>query len=209
MNIKICGVSDMKQLAQLEGLDIEFAGLNFRKGSANYVGEQIRGAELKKADLDIRTVGVFHNPEMIEVLDAIDEYGIDIVELTGEEGPEICADLSEEVEVMKKFHLSPGSRISVDKLVAPYDAVCDYFMFGAQAQENLAGSVLQFDWELLRSSRIEKPFFIAGIGPADAEKVLSFSHPDFFGIELGPGFDKEPGVKDLGAILGFRRVVRG
>jgi phosphoribosylanthranilate isomerase len=68
---------------------------------------------------------------------------------------------------------------------------------------------VQFDWEILSKTRIEKPFFIAGIGTDDAGKVLSFSHPDFFGIELGAAFEKEPGVKDMGAILGFRRVVRG
>ncbi len=26
MNIKVCGITDMKQLQQLDGLDIEFAG---------------------------------------------------------------------------------------------------------------------------------------------------------------------------------------
>ena len=29
MNIKVCGITDMKQLQQLDGLDIEFAGLIF------------------------------------------------------------------------------------------------------------------------------------------------------------------------------------
>ncbi|MBC7424043.1 MAG: phosphoribosylanthranilate isomerase, partial [Ferruginibacter sp.] len=37
MNIKVCGITQLKQLQQLDGLNIDFAGLNFFKGSPRYV----------------------------------------------------------------------------------------------------------------------------------------------------------------------------
>lgn len=207
MNIKVCGITEMKQLHQLEGLDIEFAGLIFFKDSARYAGDMIKGTELKKADLDLRKVGVFVDPELIEVLDAIDEYGIDVVQLHGNESPQICEDLSAEVEVIKAFRVEPGANI--DRMIKPYDAVCDYYLFDSTGKkESLAENSAKFDWELLKNSKIEKPFFIGGgINPEDAELLLGFSHPDFFGVDLGLGFEKSPGLIDMAKLLKFKKEV--
>ena len=84
--------------------------------------------ELKNADLDIKKVGIFKNPEMIEVLDAIEDYGLDVVELHGDESPEMCEDLSSAVEVIKAFQVTKDG-IDIDELVEPYDAECDYYLF--------------------------------------------------------------------------------
>ena len=41
MNIKVCGITQLKQLQQLDGLNIEFAGLIFVKDSPRYVGDKL------------------------------------------------------------------------------------------------------------------------------------------------------------------------
>lgn len=208
MNIKVCGITEMKQLQQLDGLDIDFAGLIFYKDSPRYIGNKISGKELKKADLDLKKVGVFVNPEMIEVLDAIDEYGLDAVQLHGDETPEMCEDLSSEVEVIKAFRVTDGA--DIDKLVAPYDAVCDYYLFDTGGlKESFGGTGKQFDWSILTKAKIEKPFFLSGgIGPDDAPKVKAFTHPDFFGVDINSKFEKEPGVKDMSKLLHFRQAMK-
>ena len=33
MNIKVCGITQLKQLQQLDGLSIDFAGLDFQKAA--------------------------------------------------------------------------------------------------------------------------------------------------------------------------------
>jgi len=198
----------MKQLQQLDGLEIDFAGLIFYKESPRYIGEKISKKELKKADLDIKKVGVFVNPEMIDVLDAIDDYGLDAVQLHGDESPEMCEDLSSEVEVIKAFRITGDE--DIDKLVAPYDAVCDYYLFDTGGlKESLGGTGKQFDWSILTKAKIEKPFFLSGgISPDDAVKVKAFKHPDFFGVDINSMFEKEPGVKDMGKVLQFREAMK-
>ena len=216
MNIKVCGITEMKQLQQLDGLDIDFAGLIFYKESPRYIGDKISKQDLKKADFDLKKVGVFVNPEMIDVLDAIDDYGLDAVQLHGDESPEMCEDLSSEVEVIKAFRVTDG--VDIDKLVAPYDAVCDYYLFDtggytsplAGGREGaFGGTGKQFDWTILTKAKIEKPFFLSGgIGPDDAPKVKSFKHPDFFGVDINSLFEKEPGVKDMSKVLQFRQGLK-
>jgi phosphoribosylanthranilate isomerase len=208
MNIKVCGITEMKQLNQLDGLEIDFAGLIFYKDSPRYIGEKISAKELKKADLDIKKVGVFVDPEMIEVLDAIDEYGLDVVQLHGNESPEMCEDLSSEVEVIKAFRVSDG--VNIDKMVAPYDSVCDYYLFDTGGlKESLGGTGQQFDWSILAKAKIEKPFFLSGgIGLEDAAKVKAFKHPDFYAVDINSRFEKSAGVKDMGAVLQFKQALK-
>ena len=210
MNIKVCGITQLKQLQQLEALNVDFAGLIFYKESPRYMGDKLLGKDVKSADFDLKKVGVFVNPEMIEVLDAIDEYGLDVVQLHGDESPEMCEDLSEEVEVIKAFRITPGDDINIDKLVNKYDAVCDYYLFDtAGLKESFGGSGQQFDWSILSKAKIEKPFFLSGgIGLEDAAKVISFKHLDMFGVDVNSKFEKEPGIKDMGLILGFKQALK-
>ncbi len=208
MNIKVCGITEMKQLQQLDGLDIDFAGLIFYKESPRYISDKISKKELKSADFDLKKVGVFVNPEMIDVLDAIDDYGLDAVQLHGDESPEMCEDLSSEVEVIKVFRITGDE--DIDKLVAPYDAVCDYYLFDTGGlKESFGGTGKQFDWTILTKAKIEKPFFLSGgISPDDAPKVKAFKHPDFFGVDINSLFEKEPGVKDMSKVLHFRQAMK-
>lgn len=207
MNIKVCGITEMKQLKQLEGLDIDFAGLVFYKDSPGYIGDKLSKKEVKNADFDLKKTGVFINPEMIDVLDAIDEYGLQVVQLNGDESPGMCEDLSSEVEVIKAFHIT--GQEDIDKLVAPYDAVCDYYLFDKAIDYSLGGTGQQFDWNVLTKAKIEKPFFLSGgIGPEDAAKLKAFKHPDFFGININSKFETAPGVKDMSKVLQFKMALK-
>ncbi len=208
MNIKVCGITQLKQLQQLEGLNIDFAGFIFVKDSPRYMGDKLKGTEIKKGDFDIKKVGVFVNPEMIEVLDAIDEYGLDVVQLHGKESPEMCEDLSSEVEVIKAFSID-ASTTDIDALVADYDAVCDYYLFDTADPAAKGGTGKQFDWKLLTKAKIEKPFFLSGgISLDDMDKIKKFKHPDFFGIDINSRFEKEPGVKDMALILQCKQALK-
>lgn len=199
INIKVSGITELKQLNQLDGLGIDFAGLIFLKSSPLYIGEKAKPAEWKKTDLDIKKTGVFKDPEMIDVLDAIDQYRLDAVELHGDNSPEMCEDLGSEVEVIKAFSIA--EEFDIDEMIEPYDAVCDFYLFERRGTS--------FDWARLKKSRIEKPFFLSGqIGPEDAKVIRSFKHPDFFGVDINEQFEKDSGVKDMVKILQFRQALK-
>ena len=210
MNIKVCGITQIKQLRQLEAMNIDFAGLIFYKESPRYVGDKLPKEEIKSADFDIKKVGVFVNPEMIDVLDAIDDYGLDIVQLHGDESPGMCEDLGSEVEVIKAFRIGKGDNVDIDKLVQPYDAVCDYYLFDtAGLKESFGGTGQQFDWGILNKAKIEKPFFLSGgIALEDAQRVKGFKHPDFYAVDINSKFEKEPGIKDMALVLGFKQALK-
>jgi phosphoribosylanthranilate isomerase len=208
MNIKVCGITSMKQLQQLDGLDIDFVGLNFFKQSPRYVGNKINTEELEGADLDIRKVGVFVNADYDEIMKTSEKFDLDIVQLHGDESVQLCSKLSSQIELIKAFAIEPGTT-SIDHRLKEYDEVCDYYLFDSVSSNGFGGTGEQFDWEMLASCKIEKPFFIAGgITNADALKIRHFKHPDFFGIDINSGFEKEPGIKDMGKILQLKQALK-
>jgi phosphoribosylanthranilate isomerase len=208
MNIKVCGITEMKQLQQLDGLAIDFAGMIFSKDSPRYISDKLSKRDVKKADFDLKKTGVFVNPEMIDVLDAIDEYGLEVVQLHGNESPEMCDDLSTEVEVIKVFSIK-DNEVDIDELVAEYDAVCDYYLFDKATDYSIGGTGEQFDWNILKKAKIEKPFFLSGgIAVEDAAKLKAFKHPDFFGVDINSRFETEPGVKDMAKLLQFKLALK-
>ncbi len=209
MNIKVCGITQMKQLQQLDGLNIDFAGMIFHKDSPRYVDDKLPKDEVKESDFDVKKVGVFVDAEMIDMLDAIDDYGLDVIQLHGNENPEVCADLSEEVEVIKVFHIDENTK-DIDALIADYDEVCDYYLFDTSVDGVTGGTGKKFDWKILNKAKIEKPFFISGgISLDDVAAIKKIKHPDFYGIDINSKFEKEPGVKDMAMILKLKQDLKG
>ena len=136
-------------------------------------------------------------------MEMVEKYELDMVQLHGNESPELCAELSEDTEVIKVFSIGKDTE-SIDKLIAPYDNVCDYYLFDTSTKGSKGGTGVKFDWKKLAGAKIEKPFFLSGgIGPDDVAIIKKFKHPDFFGIDVNSKFEKEPGVKDMGQVLGF------
>jgi len=209
MNIKVCGITQLKQLQQLDGLDIDFAGLIFFKDSPRYAGDKIQGKDLKNSDFDLKKVGVFVNADYDEIMKVVEDYGLDVVQLHGDESPELCEELSDDVEVIKAFNIGDG-KASVDEMVADYDAVCDYYLFDTKGSDGTVGGTgKQFDWKLISKAKIEKPFFLSGgIGLEELAKVKAFKHPDYYAVDLNSKFEKEPGVKDMGLLLQFRQGLK-
>ncbi len=208
MNTKVCGITQLKQLQQLDGLDIAFAGLIFHKDSPRYMGDKISKEELKNSDFDLKKVGVFVNADYDDIIDAIEDYGLDVVQLHGDESPELCEQLSEEVEVIKAFKIG-NSKVSIDEMVADYDEVCDYYLFDTASSEMEGGTGKQFDWTIISKAKIEKPFFLSGgIGVDDVKKLKAFKHPDYFAVDVNSKLEKEPGVKDMALVLQFRQGLK-
>ena len=209
MNIKVCGITTMKQLQQLDGLEVAFAGLIFFKKSPRYVEGKISKEELSDADLDIKKVGVFVNAAFDEIMETVEDYGLDVVQLHGDESPHLCEQISNEIETIKAFRIDDQVDKSIDYMLKEYDDVCDYYLFDTAGKNGAGGTGKKFDWKKIADSKIEKPFFLSGgISPEDAMLVKKFKHPDYYGVDVNSRFEKEPGVKDMSLVLKFIHALK-
>ncbi len=205
LNIKVCGITILEQLYQLDKLFVDYAGFVFNKKSNQNVIGKIQAEELKYADVDIKKVGVFCNTDYNSVLTYIKNYGLDLIQLNGAESPELCKMLSKEIAVIKTFNIDNFDSHKINSIINAYDDAVDYYSFDVDINLNNKGISNSIDWNMIGKTSIEKPFFIGGAGvkPSDAPMIHQFKHPDFFGVDLNDNFEKISGQKDTSLIVSF------
>jgi phosphoribosylanthranilate isomerase len=208
MKIKVCGNTVLDQLEELDDLEIDYAGLIFYEQSPRYVLKKISGKEVRDLNLSIPKVGVFVNAPEEEIRKQIVDFGLDLVQLQGDETASFCNRISDHIKVIKAFRIA-NLETNIDWLVNEYEEVCDYYLFDKESAGLYGGTGEKFNWELLKKSNLKKPFFLSGgISSNDADALKKFEHPFFYGVDVNSRFEREPGVKDMVAIKEFVNEIK-
>lgn len=211
MRIKVCGMTSTEQVLQLDDMGVEFAGFIFYPKSPRYVHKFMPQAEIKKIKgKHINKVGVFVNATVEEVLQAVDECGLYLVQLHGDETPKYCEKIANYVGVVKAFRLREEDNVLWK--VKDYMDIADMFLFDTEGA-GYGGTGKQFDWNILRGLNIGKPFFLSGgIGPDDVDKLKEFSgepvSKDLFSADVNSKFEIAPGIKDMDMLRSFIQSVK-
>lgn len=208
MKIKVCGNTDIDQLKEFNVLNIDYAGLIFYKQSPRYVLKNLAGQEVKNLNLSIQKVGVFVNATEEEIMKQVEDFGLDIVQLHGDETPTFCNKISDHIKVIKAFRITSFDN-NIDWLVKEYDEVCDFYLFDKGSAGLYGGTGQKFDWTLLEKSVIGKPFFLSGgISIEDINALKQFNHSFFYGVDVNSKFETSPGIKNMNLIREFENELR-
>ena len=197
MKIKVCGLREIRNLSELDEVQIHFVGLNFYHKSKRFIDHS--QAYLLSNYKRHPKVGVFVNARIQYLFDMVKIYGLDFVQLHGNESPEYVEAAMKEVKVIKVFSIQ--SKEDFDK-VNEYKK-CNYFLFDTKTPD-FGGSGKSFDWTLLQHYKGDTKFFLAGgIGIGSLEQIKQFKHPAFHGLDINSAFEKSPGLKDVELIRKF------
>lgn len=205
MKIKVCGLTQLDQLRQLDQLNIAFGGLIFYPKSLRYVLKQMSSLEVKNYKGNIEKVGVFVNSTYDEIMKCAEEWGLHMIQLHGEETPRFCERIGEHLKVIKAFRIGPDDNI--DNKIGHYENACDMFLFDT-AGETYGGTGKKFDWDLLHQININKPFLLSGgIGPDDAMVLKRFTQGTngqwLLAPDINSRFEIAPGIKDIKLVKKF------
>ena len=197
--LKICGMRDPRNIAEVAALAPDYMGFIFYDRSPRYVGMLSPGI-LRSLPDSVQKVGVFVNPSVEHAESTIERYGLDLVQLHGDETVEVCRAIRKKCPVTKAFRLRQNADLSV---VGTYADACDYFLFDTPT-ENFGGSGSRFDWTLLERFESPLPFFLSGgIGPDDVAQVRAFCHPALKVVDVNSRFEIEPGLKNVTSLAKF------
>ncbi len=204
MKVKVCGITSAEQLKELQEIGVDYAGFIFYEKSPRFVGSHLMTSDqVKKAGLSIHKIGVFVNAGEEQIIQIVDEWGLDMVQLHGEESPVFCEKISNHVKTIKAFRVSDQESLSYK--IIPYQNAVDYFLFDAMGKQ-YGGTGNQFNWDVVVSANISKPFFLSGgIGPNDISSIFSFAafNKNCFAVDVNSKFELEPGKKDMNLVKSF------
>lgn len=209
MRLKVCGMTMLEQIKELESIGVDFAGLIFYPRSPRYAFKGgLNADKLKKERLSINKIGVFVNEPEEQLLRLVDEWRLDMVQLHGDESPRYCERISNHVNTIKAFRI--GKDENIPYKTYPFNDAADMYLFDTLGAQ-YGGTGEQFNWQLLHDAGIRKPYFMSGgIGMDDAKKVLEFSKKEknLFSLDVNSKFEVSPGVKDMDLIKQFLKVIK-
>ena len=210
MKIKVCGMTLPEQVNALDEMGVDLAGFIFYEKSPRYVKKKITPAVMKKTGGRIAKVGVFVNTPFEELMQTVEEYRLDMVQLHGDESERFCEKVANYVTVIKAFRLSNNDPI--EWMLHSWEEGCDMFLFDTLGS-GYGGTGIKFDWNVLKGARIDKLFFLSGgIEPGDEEKIMEFAAIDeakkLFAVDINSKFEQSAGVKNLQKVKEFVERIR-
>ena len=218
--IKMCGISKVETIPAVVEAQPDYMGLVFAPSKRQVTVDQakILVSELHKQYVNrynrnviqwsndvvqefIKTVGVFVNETLDNLVSIATEANLDVVQLHGDEDEAFIQSLKERtnVEVWKAVQI----RSAVDA-EAWIDSSADMLLFDAYHKDERGGTGEVFDWSSL--DEFERPFMLAGgIDSTNVARAIRTVRP--YGIDISSGIETE-GVKDDEKIKAFTNIVR-
>ena len=214
--VKMCGISKVETIPAVVEAKPDYMGLVFAPSKRQVTVDQAKtlveelhkqytkrynnGAEQSNND-EIKTVGVFVNETLDNLVSIATEVNLDAVQLHGDEDEAFIQSLKERtnVEVWKAVQIRSAADAEVW-----IDSSADMLLFDAYHKDERGGTGEVFDWTSL--DEFERPFMLAGgIDGTNVARAIRTVRP--YGIDISSGIETN-GVKDDEKIKAFTNIVR-
>lgn len=220
--VKMCGISKVETIPAIVEAKPDYMGLVFAPSKRQvtvdqaktlveelhkqYAARDNRGAEQsndveQSNNNEIKTVGVFVNETLDNLVAIANKVNLDAVQLHGDEDETFIQSLKEctNVEVWKAVQIR--SARDAEKWI---DSSADMLLFDAYHKDERGGTGEVFDWSCL--DEFERPFMLAGgIDSTNVARAIRTVRP--YGIDISSGIETN-GVKDDEKIKAFTNIVK-
>lgn len=220
--VKMCGISKVETIPAIVDAKPDYMGLVFAPSKRQVTVDQAKTLveELHKQYANrynrdaeqysnqtlihqefIKTVGIFVNETLDNLVTIATEVNLDAVQLHGDEDEAFIQSLKERtnVEVWKAVQIRSAADAE-----AWIDSSADMLLFDAYHKDERGGTGEVFDWSCL--DEFERPFMLAGgIDSTNVARAIRTVRP--YGIDISSGIETE-GVKDDEKIKAFTNIVR-
>jgi phosphoribosylanthranilate isomerase len=205
--VKVCGMRDSANVAEVCAINPDLMGFVFVPESSRCATSFVTQAMMARVSPEIKKIGVFRDEDPSNVLERVQELGLDGIQLHGGEDASYARTIKKRlagVFIVKAVEVATGA--SIESLRAT-DGV-DMFLLDSGS----GGTGKTFDWNLLLNYRAPVPFLLAGGISAHnvggALKIMGCV-PQFQGIDINSKVEVSPGIKSVQMVHEVIRRVRG
>ncbi len=205
MKVKVCGMRDSGNIQELLKLQPDYIGFIFYRESRRFA-ESLDEATISSIPGVIKKTGVFVNEELQEIKKQVDKYGLQTIQLHGNESIDFCKSLQQEnLEVIKAFGVDEVFDFSG---LAEYEDSVDYFLFDTKTS-SYGGSGMAFNLSLLERYSLSKSYFLSGgLSPENLQSVKKLNDHRLYAVDLNSKFEIEPGLKDIEKLAKAFDIIR-
>ncbi len=208
LRVKICGIRSAEHAREVANAGADYIGLVFYPPSSRAVTADEAAAITRtlrmRTEFSLhtpKTVGVFVNEPPEKINAVVEQCGLDLVQLSGDESPEVCQAVA--VPVLKAVR--PRSAEDLDKLAA-YRPKVLAFLLDTVVPGAWGGTGKVGDWLLASEMARRYPTMLAGgLTPENVGAAVQAVQP--WGVDVSSGVETN-GQKDVGKILDFMSKAR-
>jgi len=203
--IKHCGITSLDDAHHAAESGAWALGMIFWEGSARRCDPaeaQVIGASLRRT---LELVGVFVNATLEQIDAIVQDAGLSMVQLHGDEGPAFCTEVARRTGARIIKATRVRSRAQLQAAAAFHT---DFHLLDAYVEGLRGGSGATIDWEVVRGQKLGAPIILSGGLTADnVAAAIAACKP--FAVDVASGTESAPGVKDHARLQAFADAVHG
>lgn len=203
MMLKFCGLRRAADISYANAYPPDYIGFVFAQSRRRVSAEEasVLSQALSPA---IRTVGVFVNAPLDDLLRAATDAQLSVIQLHGDED----ADYIRAVRAQWRGALWKAVRVRTAADIGTADTLdVDALLLDAFSPAAYGGTGVVADFELIAQNRPRKPFFLAGgLTACNLPEAIAHVKPD--GIDLSGGIETA-GCKDADKMKQIHSIIKG
>ena len=203
VQIKICGVTNVKDAGACAEMGANMIGFNFYSQSPRYIEPKLARRIVETMPPGVCAVGVFVDASAEEIRDTADAAGVRCVQLHGRTSPDTCSELAREFRVIRAFSTDSQFRPEEVSLFDDCDVLVD-----AHHPNLRGGTGLTCDWPAARIARSFARFLILSGGLTEQNVGQAIATVAPHAVDVCSGVESTPGAKNHRAIENFVTAVR-
>ena len=202
---KICGITRVEDVHAVVNAGADAIGFVFYPPSPRAVTAE-QAAQLVQAIAPyVQVVGLFVNHSANEIQDILQTVHLDIVQFHGDETPEQCQTIAQQVgrRWYKAIQVKPDLDV-VAEIQRYQDAGASAVLLDAWHPDLKGGTGHSFDWETFPKLNI--PLILAGgLNPDNIEQAILTTQA--YAVDVSGGVESAKGIKDQQLIERFMQGV--
>lgn len=193
LRLKVCGMKSTADIQQLITLPIDYLGYIFYEKSPRYISD-VPAVIVPKS---IQKVGVFVNASLSTITQKVAQFGLQLIQLHGEETAASCASVKKNIPTVKIIKAFGIGETFDWQILSEYEGVVDFFLLDTKGEKR-GGNGVKFNWELLKKYSSPTPFWLSGgIDLEDIDTIKKIKNPMLYAIDVNSKFEYQAGVKDI------------
>ena len=202
---KICGITRVEDVHAVVNAGADAIGFVFYPPSPRAVTAE-QAAQLVQAIAPyVQVVGLFVNHSANEIMDILKTGHLDIVQFHGDETPEQCQTIAQQVgrRWYKAIQVKPDLDVVVE-IQRYQDACSSAVLLDAWHPDLKGGTGHSFDWETF--PKLDIPLILAGgLNPDNIEQAILTTQA--YAVDVSGGVESAKGIKDQQLIERFMQGV--
>jgi phosphoribosylanthranilate isomerase len=202
--VKICGITNGEDAAAAVEAGADALGFVFYRKSPRYIEPALARQIIMTLPPLVIPVGVFVSEDQQVVRSIMDDCGLALAQLHGDESAIYCKELGR--TVLKALRVKDRSTFLA---LAEFRGRAGVrgFILDAFSDQAYGGTGQVIDWQLAaEAAKVASILLGGGLTPDNVEKAIQTVRP--YGVDVSSGVERSPGKKDHEKVRAFIRAAK-